>query len=255
MMQGALEIARRDLARLFAGPLAWTVLALLQLVLGLFFFIVFLWDFGEKQPLLVAAKSSFGITAYVAAPLFKAAALLMLLVVPLLTMRALAEERRSGTMALLLSAPVSMTGIVLGKYLALLAFMAIAAAAVGLMPLSLALGGTLDAGLLASAGLGLFLSFATFAAAGLYVSSLTAQPTTAGMGALGLLLALWFIDAGGATGSGGPAELFAWLSLTHHMDALMRGVFASADVAYFVILITTFLVFTVRRLDALRLGQ
>lgn len=254
-MSGLVEIARRDLVRLFAGPLAWTVLALLQVVLGLFFFIVFLFDFGEKQALLVAAKSNFGITAYVAAPLFKSAALVMLLAAPLLTMRALAEERRSGTIALLLSAPVSMTAIVLGKYLALLAFMTIAGAGVALMPLSLTLGGTVDAGLLASAGVGLFLSFATFAAAGLYVSSLTDHPATAAMGALGLLLALWFIDFGGATGKGGPAELLAWLSLTRHVDALMRGVFATADLAYFAILIVTFLVFTVRRLDALRLGQ
>jgi len=254
-MHAALEVARRDLVRLFAGPLAWTVLALLQLVLGLFFFLVFLWDFGEKQPLLVAANSSFGITAYVAGPLFKAAALLMLLAAPLLTMRALAEERRTGTLALLLSAPVSMTGIVLGKYLALVAFMALVAVLVTLMPLSLALGGSIDAGLLASAALGLFLCLALFAAAGLYVSGLTRQPATAGMGALGLLLALWFVDSGGATQGGGPAEALAWLSLTRHADAFMRGVFSTADLAYFLILITTFLVFTVRRLDALRLGE
>ena len=254
-MGSAMEIARRDLRRLFAGPVAWLVLAVLQLILGLFFFLVFLWDFGEKQPLLVAAKSSFGITAYVAGPLFKAAALLMLLAAPLLTMRAIAGERRNGTLPLLLSAPVSMTAIVLGKYLALLAFMGIASAMIMLMPLSLTLGGTIDVGLLASAALGLFLSLATFAAVGLYVSSLTRQPAAAGMGALGLLLGLWFIDFGNATASGGPAEALAWLSLTRHADALMRGVFASGDLAYFVLLILGFLVFTVRRLDALRLGD
>ena len=254
-MSGALEIAARDLRRLFAGPLAWCILALTQLILGLFFFIVSLWDFGTKQPLLVAAESGFGITAFVAAPLFKAAALLLVLVVPLLSMRALAEERRSGTLALLLSAPVSMTAIVLGKYLALLAFLALMVAMAALMPLSLALGGALDYALLASATLALVLCAATFAAAGLYMSSLTAQPGTAGMTALAVLLALWFIDAGGAAAPGGPAEALAWLSLTRHADALMRGVFASADVAYFLLLIVTFLVFTVRRLDALRRGE
>lgn len=254
-MRGALVIAAGDLRRLFAGPLAWCVLALTQLVLGVFFFMVFLWDFGEKQPLLVAAKSSFGITAYVAAPLFKAAALLMALVVPLLTMRAIAEERRNGTLALLLSSPVSMTAIVAGKYLALLAFLALMTGLIGLMPLSLALGGRLDAGLLASATLGLALSAATFTAAGLYVSSLSRQPATAGVAALALLVALWFMDYGDAVGQGGPAEALAWLSLTRHADALMRGVFATADLAYFGLLILTFLVFTVRRLDALRLGE
>ncbi|MFT5175649.1 MAG: hypothetical protein ACI8W7_003841, partial [Gammaproteobacteria bacterium] len=55
-MNAALEIAARDLRRMFAGPLAWSALALLQLVLGLFFFLTFLWDFGHKQALLVGAK-------------------------------------------------------------------------------------------------------------------------------------------------------------------------------------------------------
>jgi ABC-2 type transport system permease protein len=250
-----LEIAARDLARLFASPLGWCVLALNQLVLGLFFFIVLLWDFGERQALLVAAKSSFGITAMVAAPLFKAAALIMMFTVPLLTMHALASERRDGTLALLLSSPVSMTGIVLGKYLSLAAFLALMSALVTLMPLSLALGGKLDIGLLLSAAAGLYLSVATFAAAGLWVSSLTRHPASAAAATLGLLLALWFVDFGGATGPDGPARALEWLSLTRHADALMRGVFASDDLAYFGLLIVGFVTFTVRRLDALRLGM
>ena len=154
-MRSTLEIATRDLRRLFAGPLAWCALAVVQVLLGLFFFLVFLWDFGEKQPLLVAARSSFGITAFVAAPLYKAAGLVLLFLVPVLSMRTLAEERRSGTLGLLLSAPVSMSAIVAGKYLALLAFLAVQIGLVALMPLSLGLGGTIDPGLLASATVGL----------------------------------------------------------------------------------------------------
>ena len=251
-LRPALVIAARDLRRLFAGPLAWCALASVQLVLGLFFFIVFLWGFDERQPMLVAAGSSFGLTALVAAPLFKAAALLLLLLTPVLSMRSLADERRTGALPLTLSAPVSMTGVVLGKYLALLAFLGLQVLLVGLMPVALALGGTLDWGLMASAALGLALCAATYAAAGLYVSSLTRQPATAAVGALGLLLGLWFVNGDGATGI--AAAALDWLSLTGHTDALMRGVFASDDVAYFVLLTTTFLVFTVRRLDALRLG-
>ena len=175
----ALEIARRDLRRLFSTPLAWCALAAVQLVLGLFFFIVFLWGFDARQPMLVAARSSFGLTALVAAPLLKSAALILALLTPLLAMRSLADERRAGTLALTLSSPVSVTGIVLGKYLALLAFLALQCALIALMPLSLALGGTLDTGLVASALLGLCASAAAFAAVGLWASSLTRQPATA----------------------------------------------------------------------------
>jgi ABC-2 type transport system permease protein len=254
-MNAALEIAARDLRRMFAGPLAWSALALLQLVLGLFFFLTFLWDFGHKQALLVGAKSSFGITAYVAAPLFKTTALLMMLLLPVLSMRTLAEERRNGTMALLLSSPVSMSAIVIGKYLSLLAFMALMTLMVSLMPLSLALGGTIDFGLLASAMLGLFLTLATFSAAGVYASSLTNQPGAAAVATLAILLTLWFAHTSSTGVEGSAAQVLQWLSLTRHVDALMRGVFSSVDVAYFLILIATFLVFAVRRLDALRLGE
>ena len=254
-MNAALEIAARDLRRMFAGPLAWSALALLQLVLGLFFFLTFLWDFGHKQALLVGAKSGFGITAYVAAPLFKTTALLMMLLLPVLSMRTLAEERRNGTLTLLLSSPVSMSAIVLGKYLSLLAFMALMTVMVSLMPLSLALGGSIDFGLLGCAMLGLFLSLATFSAAGLYASSLTDQPGAAAVATLALLLTLWFAHTSATGIEGVAAQVLAWLSLTRHADALMRGVFSTGDVAYFFILISTFLVFAVRRLDALRLGE
>lgn len=254
-MSAVFEIARRDLRRMFAGPLAWCALALMQLVIGLFFFLTLLWDFGQKQALLVSVKSSFGITAYVAAPLFKTTALLMMLLVPILSMRTLAEERRNGTLTLLLSSPVSMSAIVLGKYLSLLVFTSLMAVMVSLMPLSLAFGGTIDAGLMSSAVLGLFLSLATFSAAGLYASSLTHQPATAAVAALAIMLVLWFSQSASSGTEGVAAQILSWLSLPTHSNALMRGVFSSADIAYFLILITTFVVFTIRRLDALRLGE
>jgi ABC-2 type transport system permease protein len=252
-MNATMNIARRDLRRLFAGPLLWTALAVIQVILGLFFFLAYLSDFSDKQSVLVSAHASFGITAYVAAPVFKTAALIMMWMMPILSMRLLAEERRSGTLSLLLSSPVSMSAIVIGKYLSLLAVMALMTILVSLMPLSLILGGSIDFGLLASAVLGLYLSLATFSAAGLYASSLTRQPGTAAIITLAILLSLWFAHTSATGDEGIAANTLRWLSLPRHTDALMRGVFSSADIAYFLILITTFLIFAVRRLDTSRL--
>ena len=109
--------------------------------------------------------------------------------------------------------------------------------------------------MLASAVLGLFLSLATFSAAGLYASSLTRQPGTAAVTALAIVLVLWFAHTSSTNADGLAAQVLSWLSLTRHANPLMRGVFSSGDVAYFVTLIVTFLVFTVRRLDALRRGE
>jgi ABC-2 type transport system permease protein len=176
------------------------------------------------------------------------------LVAPLLTMRLVSEEHRNRTLSLLLSAPVSMTEIILGKYLGILFFMLVMLGMVAAMPLSLLLGGHLDLGKLAGGVFGLGLLLAAFSAAGLFMSTLTTQPTVAAISTFGLLLLLWIID----WTSGARAEVSGvlnYLSLTRHYEPLLRGMFNSVDVAYYALFIVAFLVLAVRRLDAERLQQ
>ena len=209
----------------------------------------------STQPMLKAAQSSFGITAYVAAPTFKSAALMLLLMTPLLSMRSFADERRLGTLSLLLSSPVSMRALVLGKYLGLLGFMLLMVTGISLMPLSLALGGPLDVGLLAACVLALSLLAAAFSAAGVFVSSLCRQPATAALGTLIALIGLWVLDTSARAPGSASSAVIEYLSLTRHLDALMRGVFSSADVGYFVLLTIALLGLTVHRMDGLRLSE
>ena len=115
-------------------------------------------------------------------------------------MRLIAEERRNQTMVLLMSAPVSMTEIVLGKFLGLTAFLLVIVALTALMPLSLAGATRLDYGLLAGLVAGLALLAAGFAAVSLYVSCLTAHPVVAAIGAFAALLGM--VLAGDAAGDG-----------------------------------------------------
>lgn len=125
------------------------------------------------------------------------------MVTPLLSMRLLAEERRNHTLTLLISAPVSMTDIVIGKFLGLMVFFLVVITLIVALSISLRLGGALDFGLLLSNTLGLLLLTACFSALGLYISSLTAQPVIAAIGALGVLLGLWMINlAANETGDG-----------------------------------------------------
>jgi ABC-2 type transport system permease protein len=193
-----------------------------------------------------------GVTDLVASPLFGTAAVVLLLIVPLLTMRLFAEERRNRTLPLLMSAPVSMSEIVLGKYLGLLAFLAVMLALIALMPLSLLAGGGLDLGKLGAGLLGLALLTAAFAAVGLYMSALTEQPMIAAVAGFGLLLLLWILDWAGQ-GEQAASALFAYLSLTRHFESLLKGLFDSSDVAYYGLFIASFVILTIRRLDALRL--
>lgn len=244
-------IAGRELKSLFLSPLAWSILAVVQFILA-YLFLARLDRYMLYQAQLAVMENAPGVTDVVAAPLMEDAAVVLLLVTPLLTMRLISEERRARTLPLLLSAPVSMTEIVLGKYLGMLGFLVVMLGMIALMPLSLLAGGTLDFGMLASGLLGLALVLGAFAAGGLFFSSLTAQPVVAAVSTFGLLLLLWIIDWAGSSREG-VGDLFAQLSLLRHYEALLKGVFSTKDVAYYLLFIAAFLGLAVRRLDADRL--
>ena len=241
-------IACKELKTLFASSLAWTLLALVQLVLGWVFmgrFDAFL----EIQSQLVQIANPPGVTEIIVAPVFAMAAAVLLMATPLLTMRLIAEERRNHTMTLLTSAPISMTDIVLGKFFGLMIFFCSVILLVMVLSLSLLMGGSLDAGLLLSNAAGLLLICACFAALGLYISSLTDQPAVAAAGTLGALLGLWVMDI--AVDDGG--SIMRTLSLLKHYESFNRGLIDTFDLAYFSLFILTFLVLAIRRLDGERL--
>lgn len=246
-----LTIATRELRGLFLSPLAWTLLAVVQGLLA-WIFIILVGDFQNLQGRLAGLENAPGVTDLVAAPLFRVAAWGLLLLTPLLTMRLFSEERQTGTLDLLLSAPVGISTIVFGKYLGVLIFLLILIALVALMPLTLSIGAALDFGKLAAGVLGLTLLASSFAAAGLYLSALTMQPAVAAAATFGLLLAFWIVDAVGAS-QGTISPLFAYLSLPRHGDALLLGLLRSKDVAYYLLFSAAFLGLAIRRLDNIRL--
>ncbi len=247
------NIAAHELRSLFLSPLAWSILAVVQLIMA-YVFLMQVDMFTQWQPRLAGLEGAPGLTDIVAVPLFRTAAIVLLLVVPLLTMRLVSEERRNRTLALLLSAPISMTEIILGKYLGLMTFLIILVGLIVFMPLSLLVGGNLDFGLLAAGTLGLTLLVCAFTAAGLFLSTLTEQPTVAAVSSFGLLLLLWIVDwAGTASEPETAGGILAYLSLLSHYNALLNGVFDSKDIVYYLLFCVTFLVLSIRRLDAERL--
>jgi ABC-2 type transport system permease protein len=244
-------IAAREMRSLFLSPLAWAILAVTLFILA-YLFLSQIEAYLLLQPRLAALQGAPGVSDIVVAPLFADAAVVLLLITPLVTMRTLSEERRSRTLSLLLSAPVSMTEIILGKYLGVLAFFLILIGLLTLMPLSLLAGTDLDLGKLAAGLLGLTLVVAAFAAIGLFMSSLTEQPTVAAVTSFGLLLLLWILDWAGNSGLD-SSNLMAYLSMLRHYEPLLKGIFNSTDVAYYLLVTTLFLGFSIRRLDATRL--
>ena len=232
------SIALRELRSMFLSPLAWTVLAVIQLILAWSFFTQIDFFFNIQSQLATLPNAP-GVTDLVVMPTFEVASIILLMVTPLLTMRLISEERRNGSIALLLSSPISMTEIVLGKFTGIVLFMLIFITMISLMPLSLLMGTELDLGKLAAGMFALMLLLSAFSAAGLYLSSLTSNP----------VVAAWIINSN----TGDASNTLDQLSLLGHFAPMLRGLIDTADIAYFILFIATFLLLTIRQLDSQRL--
>ncbi len=246
-MSSVFAIAGHELRRLFVSPLAWFTLAAVELLLAIFFFVL------VYQFLNAPGVAEIGVTNFVGAGLLQVTGILLLLVTPFLTMRLFSEEYRSGSLKLLLSSPVTLTQIVLGKYLGIYAFLLIMLAIIAAMPLSLAIGTTLDFGQLGAGLLGLALLMAAFAAIGLFISTLTAQPAVAAITTFAVLFILWILNLAASSATEHVAAVLSYLSLLQHYNALLKGVFNSVDVVFYVLLALLFLILTIWRLDGERL--
>jgi len=243
-MSTILTIARHELRRIFVSPLAWAVLAVTQVIFG-YIFAGVLVQFINSQG---RGMGDFGVSEFVGASLYGTASIVLLLVMPLMTMRLFSEERKLGTITLLFSAPVSLTQIVLGKFVGLAGFVLVIVVLLGAMPLSLSFATSLDFGRIFAGLLGLTLMTLAFGAAGLFVSSLTREPTIAAVGSFALLLLIWLLKIP-AQFENAYSKVFDYLSLISHYQNLLSGLFDLSDVVYYLLFIALFLWLTVQRLD------
>jgi ABC-2 type transport system permease protein len=239
-----LTIAKKEFRSLFAAPSTWWMLALLQFLFAWFFF-ARMNDYLQVQAQLAQLDSAPGATISVAAPLCNVLALMLMMLIPLFTMRLIAEERRHQTWVLLLTAPVSATQIVLGKFLGLLLLLVLIVAGCAAMLSTLLLGTHADLGLMLSNVIGVLLLAASYAALGLYFSALNRQPVIAATGALALSFGLWLLDVS----VGDSHSVLRTISPTTHFQNLNAGLINSADLIYFVLFTATLLWLTIRRLN------
>ena len=248
-MSITLSIANHELRRLFKSPLAWLIMAVVQFLLAQLF--LKYWEIFEGRG---AQYSNIGMTEIIVTSLYQSTAIILLLVTPFITMRGFSEERRSGTMRLLLSSPVTITQLVLGKYLSMLGFLLLILLMVTLMPLSLGMGTSMDYYQLLAGLAGLSLLISSFVAIGLFVSTLTQSTAVTAVATFGILFLLWILNLAGNSGSEQVAAVLSYVSLLTHYNNLVDGLFDLSDVTYYLIMTTTFLVLSVWRLDADRMS-
>jgi ABC-2 type transport system permease protein len=175
----------------------------------------------------------------------------LVLLVPILTMRVFAEERKLRTLQLLFTMPLSLVDIVAGKFLATLTVFGIGLVPTLAYPVILASYGGVETAVVAGNYLGLLMLVSACIAIGLFVSALTENQLIAAVVTYALLLALWLLDTTGlesAAGTGVPH--LAYLSLNRHFQAFTYGIFNPADIVFFASLTLLFLAFCVLTLDA-----
>jgi ABC-2 type transport system permease protein len=243
-----LTIAHKEFRSLFATPSTWIILGALQFIFA-WFFLARLDAFLQIQTQLAQILNAPGATQSVASPLLGTVAFILMMLIPVFTMRLIAEERRNQTLVMLMAAPVSGWEIIAGKFLGLLLFMSLIISACVIMVLTLALGTHLDIGLLLTNALGLLLLTACYIALGLYFSTLTTQPIVAATSTLAALFGLWLIDVAGSSTS----LLLKALSPTVHFQSFNAGLLLSQDFAYFLLFCATCLLLAIRRLHNTRI--
>lgn len=236
-------LAMRELRNLLALPSTWFIVAILQFIFT-WFFLNNLQSFLDIQPQLAQLANAPGVTTIIGVPLFNMVALLLMMLIPIFTMRLIAEERRNQTLPLLLSSPLSVRQIVLGKFFGLTIFLLLMVSSIPVMIYTLAVGTHLDHGLLLSNMLGLSLLIASYVALGLYISTLTAQPIVAAIGALAVLVGLWLADIA-ATAENSPWHL---ISPWHHFQSFSTGLLDSGDTLFFLLFIGLFLLLALYKL-------
>ena len=234
-MTKTIAIYKKELKSLFVSPLAYVVIAVFLLLTGYFF-----------TGILVASREAS--MRYV----FGNMAVILLLVTPLFTMRTFAEEHRTGTDELLMTTPLSLHHIVLGKYFAVLTMFVVMLGISAEFPIILARLGKPDIGPLLGGYVGLLLMGASFIAVGIFASSLTNNQMVAGIVAFGILLLLWLIEWAPSMVGSAYEKFFAELSILRHYADFEKGVIDTTHVYYYVALIFVSLFLTVRSLETRR---
>lgn len=253
-MNGMLGLVERELRSAVRSPVAFAVLGVYLALHGLFF-AQLMEEYSTRSFQMIAngvLESQQNLSDMVVRPLLMGDAFLLLLLLPALSMRSLADEWRQGTIDLLLSYPLRESDIVLGKYLASLVVLAGMILVSAAYPISTAFFGQLEVPILLTGLLGLFLYGATILAVGLLFSALTENQVIAFVSTVVTLLGVTFLSWWGARTDSLWGQVLTHLSLLGHVDAPSSGLVRLSDLVFFGGLITFFLYLCTGVLEAKR---
>jgi ABC-2 type transport system permease protein len=232
-------IAGKELKSYLASPMAYIVMAIFLLFTGAFFTLLAPYN-----------SSTFNETSIKG--FLQPAGIMLLLLGPLLTMRLVAEERKLGTIELLLTAPVRDSQVIIGKYLGSVGILVVMLVLTLYYPIMLFVFGDPDPGPIITGYLGLFLLGCVSLAVGTFASTLSSNQLVAAVVGGGVLIALWFVGMGAEYLPAGLKDIIGYISLSSYFPDLMRGILDTRGIIYYISIAALFLFLAIRSLESSR---
>ena len=225
-MRNIWTIAKREINQIFISPIAYITLIVFLLTLGIFFFLEVSYAIRTQQFIPSMATTMNLITFP-----------LLFLAVPAITMRSIAEEKRSGTIEFLLTAPVRDWELIVGKWLGAFLFFVIALVSTLVYPLilSFVIKPGIDLGAMLAGYIGLMLLISAMVAIGIAVSSLLTNQIAALFATIGVIIVFWILSSVGQNMTGKLGEVVTNMSLTTHFyNSFLAGVIDLKDILYYI---------------------
>jgi ABC-2 type transport system permease protein len=254
-MSNILTIARKELKSYFASPIAYIVIGLWALLYGYFFVAIlnyFVRQSMQMNQFGMGGPQAMNINQQLIRPLLQNVTILVLFLMPMVTMRIYSEEKRSGTIELLLTSPLTDFQIIMGKFLGAMALYAVMLAVTGIHLGLLFVYGHPEWKPILLSYVGLFLLGGCFISVGLFISSLTKNQIVAGMVTFAAFLLLWIITWIGSFSGPTIDKLTSYLSIIDHLDDFQKGVLDTTHLVYYVSFITFGLFLTAKSVDSER---
>ena len=252
-MKNILVIFKKELKSYFASPIAYLLLAIFAVIFGFFFYSATrFFVLQGMQMQMMGRGMPMDVNEYVIRPLLTNASVIGLFLIPMITMRLYAEEKRSGTIELLMTSPVRDLEIVLGKWFAALTLYA---SILGISAINIAIlfaYGRPDWKPILVGYLGLLLQGGCLLAIGIFISTMTRNQIIAGGATFAVCLMLWVLDWVSAYDQSTWAKIIAYLSVVTHFEPFSKGVIDSKDIIFYLTMIFFGLFLTTRSVESLR---
>ena len=250
-MNNILAIAHKELKSYFSTPIAYVVIGFFAFLFGYFFYAMLI-IFNQQSAQFEGQGGGADINQQLIRPLFLNASVILLFVLPLITMRTYSEEKRSGTIELLLTSPLSDVQIILGKFLGA---MGLYAAMIAITAVHMALlfsYGNPEWKVVVTGYIGLLLMGGCFISVGLLISSLTKNQIVSGMATFAVFLLLWVINWIASFTGPTTQSVLNYLSITDHFDDFTRGILDTKHLVYYFSVMSFGLFLTARSVDTER---